>query len=390
MMTAAIKQFTPVTPPPENQSFLQKLVPLQPPNPKMNIVEKPLPTPADFTGEQKASRSQQQQQQQQQQSQFGQTQKLQTQAQTQTQNQARAQSRMQPPPPPLSTSDPTQSSSTPQAPTHTQPQTPSMMDFVMDPKDMMMATRIAAFYQQRCQAITNYQQQRCQAWANTYRQKCHETMQAAMLVVAWYVRDRIRKRRRKQKDKFRRGLRERRTQPRPVPKGERVRRWVAQVPEDPLPVDTVPMDRVMDKEEASFSIDAEVPPDRDTKLFEMADNLIKSQYRNIEVPLMGVLSFDESESESEAGTFNECPRCSGRSEMEVVGDPPEPLQMDEAPGDVVPDEAGVDEEGYDEDEEDLYEDDDMEEIDEEELGSELVHGGGTGKGSRDNEEVSLL
>src|SRR5690606_35283807 len=107
----------------------------------------------------------------------------------------------------------TQSSQLPQPPTHTQAQPSSMGDFPMDPKDMVMATRIAALYQQRCQAITNYQQQRCQAWANTYRQKCHETMQAAMLVVAWYVRDRIRRRRRKQKDKFRRGLRERRTQP---------------------------------------------------------------------------------------------------------------------------------------------------------------------------------
>ena len=257
----------------------------------------------------------------------------------------------------------------------------------MDPKEMVMATRIAAFYQQRCQAITNYQQQRCQAWANTYRQKCHETMQAAMLVVAWYVRDRIRRRRRKQKDKFRRGLRERRTQPRPVPKGERVRRWVAQVPEDPPPPDTIPMDRVMDKDEASFSIDAEIPPDRDTKLFEMADNLIKSQYRNIEVPLMGVLSFDESESESETGSINECPRCSDRSEIEVLGDPPEPVDAYE------PEEGGGEdyEVGYDEDDEDLYEDEDMEEVDEEEeMVSELVHGGGTGKESRDNEESLML
>ncbi|CAI4216568.1 unnamed protein product [Parascedosporium putredinis] len=235
-----------------------------------------------------------------------------------------------------------------------------MMEFPMDPKDMVMATRIAAFYQQRCQAITNYQQQRCQAWANTYRQKCHETMQAAMLVVAWYVRDRIRRRRRKQKDKFRRGLRERRTQPRPVPKGERVRRWVSQVPQDPLPVDTLPMDRIMDKDEASFSVDAETAPDRDTKLFEMADNLIKSQYRNIE--------------------------------MEVVGDPPEPRDLDDAVGNENVGEAQMenDEEGYDEDDEDLYEDEDMDELDEEEeLGSELVHGG-TGKGSRGNEGSSLL
>lgn len=238
-----------------------------------------------------------------------------------------------------------------------------------------MAARIASFYQQRLHTIATYQQQRCQAWANAYRKKCQDTMQAAMLVVAWYVRDRIKRRRRRQKDRFRRGLRERRARARPRAKGEAVREWVRQVPHDAFPPDSVPMDKVTDKEEERFSMDADVPPDKDTKLLEMADGLIKNQSRNIEVPLLGFLSFDESDSDSETSA-EFCGRCNGKSsEMEVAGD----IHEQEHDG-------GDEDDIYEcYEEEELSEDEDME-GDEEELGSELVHGGGTGQNSQDTGE----
>lgn len=55
-----------------------------------------------------------------------------------------------------------------------------------------------------------------------------------------------------------------------------------------------------DKEERDFDMDREVPADKDTQLFSVADNLIKSHLARVDVPLLGVLSFDESESESES------------------------------------------------------------------------------------------
>jgi hypothetical protein len=229
----------------------------------------------------------------------------------------------------------------------------------LDPKHLAMVSRIAAYYQQRCHAIANYQQQRCQEWANTHRQKCQEMMQAAMLVVAWYIRDRIQRRRRRQKRKFRAGL-ENQSSSRPkVTRGEIVRRWVMQVPDGMLPPNVAPSaDKLRDKEEAEFSMDKEVPPDKDAKLFEMADNLIKSQYRKIDVPIMGALDFDESESESESG---------GNEDRE-------------------------DEDGDDCDDEDGLQDDDLDDDDDldmygyeedEEAGSEVAHHG-TGPGSRSN------
>ncbi|KAF6842465.1 hypothetical protein CMUS01_03050 [Colletotrichum musicola] len=225
----------------------------------------------------------------------------------------------------------------------------------MDPRYMAMVSRIAAYYQQRCQAISNAQQQRCQAWANMHRQKCQEMMQAAMLVVAWYIRDRIQRRRRRQKRKFRSGLRAQSTRSR-VTKGEGVRRWVMNVPEG-LPSPHIPaLDELADQEEAHFNMDKEVPPDKDTKLFEMADGMIRSQYRKIEVPILGVLGFDESESESES-----------------EDDFDQPMEDELEEGEV---------EDYDDDDDEddleMYEDDE-----EEEAGSEVVHRGtGTGTGSR--------
>jgi hypothetical protein len=55
-----------------------------------------------------------------------------------------------------------------------------------------------------------------------------------------------------------------------------------------------------DREEVDFDMDRDVPADKDTQLFHVADNLIKSHLARIDVPLLGVLSFEESESESES------------------------------------------------------------------------------------------
>jgi hypothetical protein len=171
----------------------------------------------------------------------------------------------------------------------------------LDPRYVSMVSRIAAYYQQRCQAISNAQQQRCQAWANMHRQKCQDTMQAAMLVVAWYIRDRIQRRRKKQKRAFRSGLRKQNAARSRVTKGESVRRWVMKVPKDTTSPYLPSLDELLDETEANFSMDSEPPPpDKDAKLFETADQLIKSQYRKIEVPMLGILSFDESDSESES------------------------------------------------------------------------------------------
>ncbi|WYZ34785.1 hypothetical protein EsH8_I_001061 [Colletotrichum jinshuiense] len=225
----------------------------------------------------------------------------------------------------------------------------------MDPRYVAMVSRIAAYYQQRCQAISNAQQQRCQAWANMHRQKCQEMMQAAMLVVAWYIRDRIQRRRRRQKRQFRSGLRAHSTTRSRVAKGEGVRRWVMNVPEGLSSPHIPGLDDLADQEEAHFSMDKEVPPDKDTKLFEMADGMIRSQYRKIEVPILGVLGFEEDESESES----------------EADDDFEPMDDELEDGEV---------EEYDDDDDDLEMDDEDEE---EETGSEVVHRGtGTGTGSR--------
>jgi hypothetical protein len=168
-----------------------------------------------------------------------------------------------------------------------------------DPRYAAMVSRVAAYYQHRCQAITTFQHQRCQAWASVHREKCQEMMQASMLVVAWYIRDRISRRRRKDKKKFRRVLQERSTRPSKVTRGETVRRWVMQVPDVTLPPHAPASTEKRDPEEGRFDLDGEAPPDKDAKLYEMADTLIRSQYRKIQIPMMGVLNLDESESESE-------------------------------------------------------------------------------------------
>ncbi|KAJ0167548.1 hypothetical protein CTA2_1889 [Colletotrichum tanaceti] len=237
----------------------------------------------------------------------------------------------------------------------------------MDPRYMAMVSRIAAYYQQRCQAISNAQQQKCQAWVNMHRQKCQEMMQAAMLVVAWYTRDRIQRRRRRQRRQFRTGLRAQSTRSR-VPKGEGVRRWVMNVPEGLSSPHVPGLDGPADQEETHFSMDREVPPDKDAKQFEMADGMIRSQYRKVEVPILGVLGFDEDESESER-------------ESEADDDFDQPMEDEFEDGAV---------EEYDEDEDENEDEDDLDlddeyEGEEQESGSELAHRGtgtGTGTGSR--------
>lgn len=114
-----------------------------------------------------------------------------------------------------------------------------------------------------------------------------------------------------------------------VTKGEVVRRWVLDVPIGVLPpsssssssspVNTgverggtgkVPQpspevhDPLQDPAEAIFALggNADALPetkveDKDSHLFTIADNLIKSQLARIDVPLLGVLNLDESDSE---------------------------------------------------------------------------------------------
>ncbi|KAK3394693.1 hypothetical protein B0H63DRAFT_55069 [Podospora didyma] len=198
-----------------------------------------------------------------------------------------------------------------------------LQDLAKDPRYIAMASRIASYYQQRCQAIANFQQQRCQQWANMHRQKCQEMMQAAMLIVAWYIRDRISRRRRRQKRAFKRGLARKNNTRGKITKGESVRRWVMDVPlvnkdnNTAVPPATAynPVhDKLTDEEEAAFSMDkdeeghttaaAAAGPqnlrDKDAHLFTVADNLIKSNLARIDIPLLGALSFEESDTESES------------------------------------------------------------------------------------------
>ncbi|KAK0729162.1 hypothetical protein B0T21DRAFT_292379 [Apiosordaria backusii] len=178
----------------------------------------------------------------------------------------------------------------------------------IDPRYIAMASRIASYYQQRCQAVANFQQQRCQQWAAAQRAKCQEMTQAAMLVVAWYIRDRINRRRKRQKKSFKRGLAAKNNalvnNKGKITKGESVRRWVMDVPlKVPEGGGVEEREQPRDEMERDFDMDhleMKEGEDKDGKLFEVADGLIKSQLARIEVPLLGVLSFDEeSESESE-------------------------------------------------------------------------------------------
>ncbi|KAH8890958.1 hypothetical protein GQ53DRAFT_824183 [Thozetella sp. PMI_491] len=167
-----------------------------------------------------------------------------------------------------------------------------------DPKYLTMASRIAGYYQQRAQAVANYQHQKCKEWASLQQQKTREMTQVTMLVVAWYVRDRISRRRRRQKKQFNRALSKRAAMSK-VNKGESVRRWAMNIPADTASPTSQASEAFADVAEADFDMDKETLPDRDTEMFRVADHLIRSQLARIDVPLFGALSFDESEEEVE-------------------------------------------------------------------------------------------
>ncbi|KAI6354360.1 hypothetical protein MCOR25_008656 [Pyricularia grisea] len=231
----------------------------------------------------------------------------------------------------------------------------------MDPRYLALISRIAAYYQQRSQAIANYQHQKCQAWANLQRAKCQEMTQAAMLVVAWYVRDRIQRRRKREKRQFRRGLSERSAATAPTPAGvskkkrveATVDKWIGQLPKDVLPSpNTAALDKPIDTDELGFSIDAEPSTtDGDDKLFAVADGMIKSQLARIEVPLLGALDFAADEDESDSGSdYEEVRRW--RPGGEDVGDLRGVAEQDD-------DDEDEDDYSYEYDDDD---DDDMEDL----------------------------
>lgn len=197
-------------------------------------------------------------------------------------------------------------------------------------------------------------------------------MQAAMLVVAWYIRDRIGRRRRRNKRSFRRGLREKNhaaaiskrgggsSSGRPS-KGETVRKWVMDIPEAALsPNNGMRDDAGLDKEEREFDVEKEVVPDKDTHLFTVADQMIKSQLAKIDVPLLGALNLEASDSESESEDDDE----------ERYYYEPEDYDMEE-------DDDDDDEEDYYDD--DLEYDEESEEYVEDVVSKEALDG--TGKGS---------
>jgi hypothetical protein len=93
------------------------------------------------------------------------------------------------------------SPSTPNTPTF-----PPLAGVNVDPKLYPYIARIAAYYQHRCETIVSIQQQRCMAWANVQRKRSLEMLHGSKLVVAWYIRDRIQRKRRNQKRKFSLGL----------------------------------------------------------------------------------------------------------------------------------------------------------------------------------------
>ncbi|EJT68367.1 hypothetical protein GGTG_14051 [Gaeumannomyces tritici R3-111a-1] len=219
----------------------------------------------------------------------------------------------------------------------------------LDPRYIAMVSRIAAYYQQRCQAISNFQHQKCQAWANVQRQKTQEMTQAALLVVAWYVRDRIQRRRKRQKRQFRRALTERAGVGK-VKKEESVSKWASHIPDDLLAPDSGLKERPIDKDELDFTMDFEPTADSDSKLYSVADNMIKSQLARIDVPLMGALSFtDDEQSESESD-YEELHRWRPEPEAQPRGG-----QGSER--------VAAEEEDYDDDASDYsYDDDDMEDF----------------------------
>lgn len=118
-------------------------------------------------------------------------------------------------------------------------------------------------------------------------------------------------------------------------------------------------DAGLDKEEREFDVEKEVVADKDTHLFTVADQMIKSQLAKIDVPLLGALNLEASDSESE-----------GDDEDERYYYEPEDYEMEED------DDDDDDAEDY---EDDMDYDEESEEYVEDVVSKEALDG--TGKGS---------
>jgi hypothetical protein len=191
---------------------------------------------------------------------------------------------------------------TPPSPTTpSSPQFPPLAGLHVDPKLYPLVARVAAYYQHRCEAIVGFQQQRCMAWANMQRQKYLDMMNGSKLVVAWYIRDRIQRKRRHRRRKFNAGLRDRATQGKKANQ-DSTTRWVSGISDISVPPDQLAAGSLQDEEEANFSLDVCKPVDQEAKMFQTVDTLIRSQAKKIELPVLGVLDLSESDNESEGSS----------------------------------------------------------------------------------------
>lgn len=187
------------------------------------------------------------------------------------------------------------------------------------------------------------------------------------------MRDRIGRRRRRQRRSFRRGLREKNgtAAARRVLKGEVVRKWVIDIPDAALsPNNGMRDEGAMDKEEEAFDVEKEVTPDKDSQLFAVADQMIKSQMSKIDIPLLGALNLDESDSESDSDDDD---RVGARYYYENEDY----------------EEEGEEEEDAEIDDDDLEYEDETEEYLEDEVSKEALHGTGMGSLKRKRSESDI-
>lgn len=200
---------------------------------------------------------------------------------------------------PTAQQNPFQTGAAPPSPsTPNTPHFPPLAGVNVDPKLYPYIARIAAYYQHRCEAIVGFQQQRCLAWANIQRRRYLDMMHGSKLVVAWYIRDRIQRKRRQQKRKFHTGLKERASKPK-MTRRDGIARWVSQISEDSTPPDKAVTERSLDRDEIDFTIGATKPVDPESKMLQTVDMLIRSQTKKVELPVLGVLDLSESDHESE-------------------------------------------------------------------------------------------
>jgi len=86
----------------------------------------------------------------------------------------------------------------------------------------------------------------------------------------------------------------------------------------------------LDKDEQNFEMDQENQgQDKDSQLFNIADSMIKSQLARIDVPLLGVLSFDESDDETDSEMEDEEDFEQGDEEMDEEYDDDDDGDVDE-------------------------------------------------------------